>query len=133
MKIPGGTSEIPDGIVSPTWYKGTFDYRLDVTVKAPLRLVVQGTNMAYIFVNDIFIARYYGKKQGPQNDFFIPPGLLQSSNSLAILTYGIGDDANLQVEFKLWKYATDASLISGSGNLDESGREFILNTCILKV
>lgn len=123
-----GLLQIPKGVVVPTWYKSKFSYDLSPAVNAPLRLSISGSNMAYIYVNETFIGRYYGLNQGPQHDFYVPAGLVKATNSFAILTFGIGEETNLNIAFKRWKFASDSSLICGSGNINEDGREFVLNT-----
>ncbi|KAJ3371937.1 hypothetical protein HDU91_004803 [Kappamyces sp. JEL0680] len=126
-------SQIPKGVVSPAWFRGTFSYQPASDVKAPLRLSAHGDNMAYIFVNDILIGRYYGNGEGPQHDFFIPPDLLakHAPNKLAVFTFGTSSESSIELGFKHWKFRGDASLILGSGNLDEAGEPFVLNVADL--
>ncbi len=131
--IPGnGLDQPAKGLMSPTWYRGNFNYNIPANIKAPLRLKVAGNNMAYIFVNDLFIGRYYGSGQGPQSDFFVPPKLLNlSNNSLAVLTFGLDSSSELAVEFMHWKFQCDDSKSIGTGNLDEAASPFVLTTLCL--
>ncbi|CAO3624966.1 unnamed protein product [Mucor fragilis] len=74
------------------WFRFQFDNELKKSIASynvPLRLHLDGEWTAMVFVNDVFIARYYGNGDGPQHDFYLPDDLIQAktikSRSLPIL------------------------------------------------
>ena len=122
---------VPKGTVIPSQFKCDFDWKLDAEAfVAPLRLFVDGSNTAYIYINNVMIGRYYGFGQTPQHDFYVPEHLLVSGkNALLLVTFGIGNECDLELEFRHWKFSCpDSALISGSGNIsDKDGQPFVLS------
>jgi hypothetical protein len=115
-------ASIPTGITKPSWYRGTFQHKVDSKWIAPLRMVLAGDNMAYVTLNGVLIAKYYGLHQGPQHDFFVPDGLLQETNEIEFMTFGSDSKHSLHIELKYWHL--DAYL--GSGNVVKEGKEYLL-------
>jgi hypothetical protein len=115
-------ASIPSGVTKPSWYRGTFHHHMESKWIAPLRMVLTGDNMAYVTLNGVFIAKYYGLHQGPQHDFFIPDGLLQEKNIIEFMTFGSDSKHSLHIELKYWH--VDSYL--GSGNVVKEGQEYVL-------
>ncbi|KAG1094440.1 hypothetical protein G6F42_018754 [Rhizopus arrhizus] len=64
-----------------------------------------------VFVNDVFIARYYGNGDGPQHDFYLPDDLIQAKNNqVKILAY-TWKDTEAKLSIAGWPVLAD------SGNL----------------
>jgi hypothetical protein len=118
------SSEIPKGITKPTWFKGTFkyDHGNGHNWIAPLRLALHGDYMAYVTLNGTLIAKYYGQKQGPQHDFYVPEGLVQDTNDLEVMTFGVDPLFGLDIKLLFWN-------IDGfyrTGNVKNDGDAFLL-------
>lgn len=103
------------------WMQFTFDdFRQSASdsLTVPLRLHLNGPFTAQVFINDVFIARYYGNGDSPQHDFYIPDGLVHKHNSVRMLVY-------------TWEDTTAEILIAGwpvdlrSGNLVEDSRQYV--------
>ncbi|KAJ3268212.1 hypothetical protein HDV01_003263 [Terramyces sp. JEL0728] len=125
---------LPSNILVPTWFEGKFTASTKKDIIAPLRLIVRGTNMAYIFINGIFIARYYGSI-GPQESFYIPCDMYNETNTIRVMTYSIEhqhQSGNLELSFNLWKIEDQDNAVT-SGNLIETGKPFVLYSQTLKV
>ncbi|KAJ3313576.1 hypothetical protein HDV04_001793 [Boothiomyces sp. JEL0838] len=125
---------LPSNVLVPTWFDGKFTVSTKKYLIAPLRLIVRGTNMAYIFINGIFIARYYGSI-GPQNSFYIPCDMYNETNIIRVMTYSTEhqhQSGHLELSFNLWKIEDQDNAVT-SGNLNETGRTFILYSQTLKV
>ncbi|KAI9487122.1 MAG: glycoside hydrolase superfamily [Benjaminiella poitrasii] len=94
------------------WYRFRFDNELKKSASSynvPLRLHLSGEWTAMIFVNDVFIARYYGNGDGPQHDFYLPDELIRAKNNeVRILAY-------------TWKDTEGELLIAGWPVLADSG------------
>lgn len=110
------------------WLRFRFDNELKKSISSynvPLRLHLDGEWTAMVFVNDVFIARYYGNGDGPQHDFYLPDDLIKAKNNqVKILAY-------------TWKDTEGKLLIAGwpvvadSGNLithetEEKPAEYIV-------
>ncbi|KAI7901892.1 glycoside hydrolase superfamily [Cokeromyces recurvatus] len=94
------------------WFRFRFDNELKKSVSSyhvPLRLHLDGEWTAMVFVNDVFIARYYGNGDGPQHDFYLPDNLIRTKNNeVKILAY-------------TWKDTEGKLLIAGWPVLADSG------------
>ncbi|KAH6581194.1 hypothetical protein BASA60_002578 [Batrachochytrium salamandrivorans] len=137
----------------PSWFKANFDLSRTIqrflqhaSARLPLRMHLSGPGTAYIYVNSVFIARYYGNGDGPQKDFYVPEGLVKPlNNTLKLLVYCHDVDYNkkeddcgndwVRVEFRLWKMVQQPldSLATSSGNLNENGKEFVLEQTTLNI
>ncbi|KAJ8326400.1 hypothetical protein O5D80_005151 [Batrachochytrium dendrobatidis] len=137
----------------PSWFNASFDLSVAIQklfnsfgARIPLRIHVNGPGTAYIYINSVFIARYYGNGDGPQKNFYIPEGLVKhTGNSIKMLVYSqdatpcnidCGPTNWVQIEIRLWKIdqqSKASSLATSSGNIDENGQEFILETTTLDI
>lgn len=110
------------------WFRFRFDNELKKSVSSynvPLRLHLDGEWTAMVFVNDVFIARYYGNGDGPQHDFYLPDELIQAKNNyVKILAYTWKDTVG-----KL--YIAGWPVLADSGNLitheaEEKSPEYVI-------
>lgn len=113
-----------NGIV---YYRCTFKVPsssvVNASTKYPLRVkIISGAHAsAMLWINNLFIGRYV-EELGPQNDFYVPEGLIKQckGNLLVLATYG-SVDTNLSLHILPWV------VDEVSGNLDEeNGRVYAL-------
>ncbi|CDH60979.1 beta-galactosidase [Lichtheimia corymbifera JMRC:FSU:9682] len=92
------------------WVQFNFRHTRFTNMHMPLRMHLNGSFTAFVFLNNALIARYYGNGDSPQHDFYLPDQLLQHRNSVHMLVY-------------TWENTTADVFISGwpvnqnSGNL----------------
>jgi hypothetical protein len=98
------------------WFRFQFDHKLKKSTlyNIPLRLHLDGEWTAMVFVNDVFIARYYGNGDGPQHDFYLPDDLIQAKgNQVKILAY-TWKDTQAKLFIAGWPVLADSgNLITG--------------------
>ncbi|KAI8643986.1 glycoside hydrolase superfamily [Parasitella parasitica] len=101
------------------WFRFRFDNESKKSASlynVPLRLHLDGEWTAMVFVNNVFIARYYGNGDGPQHDFYLPDNLIQAKNNeVRILAY-------------TWKDTTGKLYIAGWPVVADSGNLITLET-----
>ncbi|KAI8386870.1 glycoside hydrolase superfamily [Blakeslea trispora] len=74
----------------------------------PLRLHLDGSWTAMVFLNDVFVARYYGNGDGPQHDFYLPDGLVHAKNNqVKILAY-TWEDTEAELHISGWPVLADS-------------------------
>lgn len=127
QRDPGAPTHWP---VAPTWYAADFEFDKQADRRLPLRLHLTGRGIAHVFLNGLYIARYWGDF-GPQQDFYLMDEVLrQGKNSLVLALYRgtrapggagrtAGDDA--------FDFACDIrpyNINESSGNIDEAGPVF---------
>lgn len=102
-----------------TYFRGTFKVPVNSvdggTLRYPLRLkLLSGAKVrVMIWVNTLFMGRYV-ESLGPQNDFYVPEGLIKQSSQNVVVIAAYGPvDTNLSVRMLPWVVDAD------SGNLDE--------------
>ncbi|KAI9310693.1 glycoside hydrolase superfamily [Dichotomocladium elegans] len=72
------------------------------SMNVPLRLRLDGPFTAFVFLNDVLIARYYGNGDSPQHDFYLPDGLIQyRDNTVRMLVY-TWEDGDAHVHIAGW-------------------------------
>ncbi|KAI0562091.1 beta-galactosidase family GH35 [Gracilaria domingensis] len=112
--------EADSGVV---YYRGTFSVPpaavVGGTVRFPLRIkILSGAKVrVMLWVNTLFMGRYV-EPLGPQNNFYVPEGLITDckGNTIVMAVYG-PTDTNLSISIVPW--VVDMN----SGNLDESNGE----------
>jgi len=108
------------------WYRTTFWWRKEETVRRPLHAHLEGRHSVQLFVNGLYIGRYQGD-MGPQHDFYIMDGILkQGENTVVLAVTTCTDDP---FTFRIQPYTVDPE----SGNLDPSGIVFCTKTQILSL
>jgi hypothetical protein len=113
--------DIP-GSQGPKWIKVSFTLAKDSNVRIPVRLRVDGLPTAFIWINHVLIAKYYGNGDGPQHDFYVMEGLLKPENELKLVLYGHLD--TLSVKLLPWTYSNDTLAERWSGNVIQSDHEY---------
>lgn len=113
----------------PIWYTANFDR--DTSLYVPLRLNLQGPATCFVWLNGTLMGKYYGNKDGPQNDFYLLDGLVtERDNKLEFLCYDgrCGDEmSGLVLRIREWK-------VDGwSGNIQEDGKSLLFRTENLKL
>lgn len=117
-EVPG-VCQLTIPIIAPVWNIVTFKKPSYLNaVICPLRLHISGTATCYVFINGYLIARYYGNGDGPQRDFFLHDGLLETDNVLKILSYDRELNSSVTIEVKPWMMSNTL----GSGNINEHGK-----------
>ncbi|MBN2153295.1 MAG: beta-galactosidase [Candidatus Lokiarchaeota archaeon] len=101
----------PDDMV--TWFRTSFSWSAPVGVSVPLRLHLEGSHNASIFLNGHLVGRYWGE-QGPQHDFYLMEKYLRAENVLVLGCWTTTDDS---FSAEIMPYLVKAD----SGNLDEGG------------
>ncbi|KAL0088377.1 glycoside hydrolase family 35 protein [Phycomyces blakesleeanus] len=106
----------------PFWVRTKFDHGLKNAVDSlsvPLRLHLDGTMTANVFLNDVLIGRYYGNGDGPQHDFYIPDGLVhKDGNELKMLIYS-WEDTEAHVSIEGWPVDPDSGNLVQDGSVEE--------------
>jgi len=99
------------------WFKTSFNWKIEKNQRIPLRLKLQGKHNAHIFLNGIYVGKYWGA-YGPQNNFFLMDNLLKEKNTLVLACWTTERD-QLTISIKPYLIKKD------SGNIDEDGSVFI--------
>ncbi|KAF7720730.1 hypothetical protein EC973_006234 [Apophysomyces ossiformis] len=104
------------------WLQFRFDcaYKASNAYNVPLRLHLDGQWTAHLFLNDVFIARYYGNGDGPQHDFYLPDGLIRErDNKVRMLVY-TWKDTQGAVTISGWPvHAVNGNLITHATNVQD--------------
>jgi hypothetical protein len=98
------------------WYKTQFNWEIDKNKRIPLRIHLEGKHNVNIFLNGLYIGRYWGE-YGPQDDFYIMDKLLKEDNLLVVACWTTNED-DFKISIKPYKIKLD------SGNIDENGYDF---------
>lgn len=69
------------------WVQFKFRHSRSINMHMPLRMHLNGSFTAFVFLNNALIARYYGNGDSPQHDFYLPDELLQHQNDVHMLVY----------------------------------------------
>lgn len=104
------------------WVRFQFDDLRKVasaSMTVPLRLHLNGPFTAFVFLNDVQIADYYGNGDGPQHDFYLPGGLVKKHNVVRMLVY-TWQDTTAEIMVAGWPVRLD------SGNVDETQPEYMV-------
>jgi hypothetical protein len=120
--IDGSPTLTPDDQI--VWYKTSFTWDQEENTRCPLRLHLEGRHNIHIFLNSIYIGKYWGS-YGPQHDFYLMDALLQKENILVLACWTSEFD-DLNISIKPYKIKVD------SGNLDEEGFIFLTNKYIIE-
>ncbi|KAI8615150.1 glycoside hydrolase superfamily [Chytriomyces sp. MP71] len=111
----------------PRWFSGVMEVSPAITgrgLRVPLRFHVTGTATAHIWVDGVYLARYYGNGDCVQRDFYIPDTYAKGSRLVKVLVYdGRPGSDWIGIEVKGWEVAE-----GWSGNLMEGGEVFA--TCV---
>ncbi len=103
------------------WYKTQFQWHLDETHRIPLRIHLDGKVNVNIFVNGLYIGRYWGE-MGPQHDFYVMDGLLQDGVNDVVLGCWTSQVDEIQVQILPYKIQLN------SGNLDDANGTIFATT-----
>jgi len=107
-------------IISPNhqiiWYKTQFKWNIDEDLRIPLRIHLKGKHNVNIFLNGLYIGRYWGE-YGPQHDFYIMDKLLKEQNLLILACWTTQND-EFSISIKPYRIKLD------SGNIKENGTTF---------
>lgn len=116
-----GDAEAPLEERGVCWRRARFAWAAENNLRIPLRLRIDGEIVAHIFVNDIYIGRYWGDF-GPQHDFYVPEGLLQNgANEILLGLYAVKpEDEGKRFHVRVLPYTIDPR----SGNLRSDGPIF---------
>ncbi|MFW9773188.1 MAG: beta-galactosidase [Candidatus Thorarchaeota archaeon] len=98
------------------WFKTTFRWSINENTRLPLRIHLEGKHNVHLFVNGLYIGKYWGE-YGPQQDFYIMDKLLRQKNILVLACWTTTDE-KFSISIKPYYIKTD------SGNIDENGRVF---------
>ncbi len=108
------------------WHRCTFDFEKSDDRRFPLRVRLAGPHVAHLFINDIYIGRYWGDF-GPQTNFYLPDDLIVSGeNKLTVVTY-----TRKEGEFKIDLLPYRIDMVTG--NIDEEGPVFTTKKHTVKV
>ncbi|MBX7057695.1 MAG: beta-galactosidase [Leptospirales bacterium] len=103
-----------DGII---WLRARFKLRRPRGLVEPLLAIVSGPQVLHLYVNDVYIGRYWSDF-GPQSRFYIPDGLLRhGDNELLAGGYALKNGA-LDLELRPWVIDPE------SGNLKAQGQVY---------
>jgi hypothetical protein len=123
MQLIGTPSISPkDQIV---WFKTTFNWKIDDNTRIPLRIHLEGKHNVHIFLNGVYIGKYWGE-YGPQHDFYVMDKLLKQDNVLVLACWTTKDD-KFSISIKPYNIKTD------SGNIDEDGITFATQKYTIKL
>ncbi|KAI8368826.1 glycoside hydrolase superfamily [Choanephora cucurbitarum] len=92
------------------WFRFRFDniHKSSSLYNIPLRLHMDGSWTAMVFLNDMLIARYYGNGDGPQHDFYLPDELIHAKNNqVKILAY-TWEDTEAELYIAGWPVLADS-------------------------
>ena len=106
------------------WYKTTFSWNLDDNIRLPLRLHLDGRHNVHIYLNGVYIGKYWGA-YGPQYDFYLMDGLLKNENLLVLACWTTNLD-DLSISIKPYRIRLE------SGNVDEDGPIFTTEKHIIE-
>jgi hypothetical protein len=99
------------------WYKTTFEWKKDKSVQYPLRMKLDGKPCVHMFINGMYMGKYWGD-YGPQHNYYIMDDLLkEGTNTLVLATYTTVES---EFKFELLPYYIEPK----SGNIDENGPVF---------
>ncbi len=113
--LDGPPVEAPGALV---WYRSEFHFEKRVDRRLPLRLHLNGPFCAHVFLNGLYMARYWGDF-GPQHDFYcMDESLVDGVNTLIMAVYGTAPGPFL-AELRPYR------IKPRSGNLDENGPVFL--------
>ncbi|MFW9897984.1 MAG: beta-galactosidase [Candidatus Thorarchaeota archaeon] len=115
-KIKGAPTISPNDQI--IWYKTQFKWKAEENVIIPLRIHLEGKHNVNIFLNGLYIGRYWGE-YGPQHDFYIINKLLKEDNLLVLACWTTKED-NFSISIKPYKINLE------SGNIDENGIDFAI-------
>lgn len=107
------------------WFKTTFEWNIDDNTRIPLRIHLEGKHNVHIFLNGLYIGKYWGEF-GPQHDFYVMDKLLKHENILVLACWTIKDD-KFSISIKPYNIKTD------SGNIDENGIIFATQKHTIKL
>jgi hypothetical protein len=109
------------------WFKCQFDDQHKKSdQRVPLRLHFDGEWTAMAFLNDVFIARYYGNGDGPQHDFYLPDELVKpTGNQIKILAYAWKETQG-QVSVEGWPVLPDTGNLVTVYPQNEKPEEFMV-------
>ncbi|MFX0146815.1 MAG: beta-galactosidase [Candidatus Hodarchaeota archaeon] len=114
IELEGDPSISPqDQIV---WFKTTFDWTLDENKRMPLRIHLEGKHNVHIFLNGLYIGKYWGE-YGPQHDFYVMDKVLKKKNILVLACWTTNEDL-FSISVKPYKINPE------SGNIEERGLTF---------
>ncbi|MEJ2251063.1 MAG: beta galactosidase jelly roll domain-containing protein [Candidatus Lokiarchaeota archaeon] len=100
------------------WIKTTFDFNLEDSLRFPLRLRIQGKHNAHIFLNGVYIGKYWGR-YGPQYNFYLMDGLLFNKENVLTIACWTIEETDISLSIEPYKIEEE------SGNLNEQGKIFI--------
>ncbi|KAJ3010488.1 UNVERIFIED_CONTAM: hypothetical protein HDU68_002115 [Siphonaria sp. JEL0065] len=112
--------------LQPRWFQARIKLNLPQGVRIPLRLHLSGPATAHVWIQGVYLARYYGNGDCVQKDFLIPESWLgEKELKVKVLVYDGrksvgGDDVAdwVGLEVKGWEIETgDAGATKWSGNL----------------
>ncbi len=109
------------------WYKTQFQWHPGENQRIPLRVHLDGKANVNLFVNGLYIGRYWGEA-GPQHDFYVMDGLLRDGANNLVLGCWTSQVDEVQVKLRPYKVQLD------SGNIDEDqGTEFATTKFLIKL
>ena len=113
-EIDGQPSISPEDQI--IWYKTQFNWKIAGNKRIPLRIHLEGNHNVNIFLNGIYIGRYWGS-YGPQHNFYIMDKLLKEENNLVLACWTTEND-DFSISIEPYRIKID------SGNINENGIEF---------
>ena len=108
-----------------TWYKTTFNWSPATNIRAPLKVHIEGNLNANIYLNGVYIGRYWGEF-GPQYEFFMMDGLLEKENVLVLACWTLKET---ELVITVEPYEIDLE----SGNLKKNSVKFLIEKHILDI
>ncbi len=109
------------------WYKTQFQWHPAENERIPLRVHVNGKANVNIFLNGLYIGRYWGEA-GPQHDFYVMDGILRDGANDLVLGCWTTLADEIQVAILPYKVQLD------SGNLDDTnGTVFATTKHLIKL
>lgn len=117
------------------WFRFRFDNKLkqSTSYNVPLRLHLEGEWTAYVSINDVLIARYYGNGDGPQKDFYLPDDLIkEKDNTVKILAY-TWNDTKGQFSIAGWPVLPDSGNLITHFKEDTKPVEYMIYKDLIKL
>ena len=91
----------------------------------PLKLHIEGNLNANIYLNGVYIGRYWGEF-GPQHDFYMMDGLLEKENVLVLACWTL-KETELVISVDPYEINLE------SGNLSKKGVKFLIKKHIVNL
>lgn len=95
------------------WYKTKFEWHPAADQRVPLRVHLEGKVNANLFVNGLYVGRYWGEA-GPQHDFYVMDGIIRDGANDLVLGCWTSHEDEIQIMVLPYKIKIN------SGNIDES-------------